>query len=113
MTIYEKLRRIRNKLGFAESTVALTLGCSASEFADFENGKVDIPDELIPKWKSALGISEVPITDIEVKTFEEALWSWRTIINSWLVELAGEGVETLKRRAELSCEPHLLHIYTL
>ncbi|MCL2407667.1 MAG: tetratricopeptide repeat protein, partial [Defluviitaleaceae bacterium] len=78
-----------------------------------EDGKTNIPDELIPKWKLALGIPEVPVTDLELLSFEEALWNWRTIINSGFIELAGEGLHTLKRRAELSCSPHLLHVYTL
>ncbi|MCL2406311.1 MAG: tetratricopeptide repeat protein [Defluviitaleaceae bacterium] len=113
MTISSKLNSIRKKLGISESTVALNLGYHINKFIELENGEATISNELLSKWKLALGIPEVPITDVEVQAFEESLWNWRTLINSWLVDLAREGLHKLKRCAELSCEPHLQHVYTL
>ena len=113
MNISDKLRIIRNRLGFTLDYLAYKIGYTPSHLSRIENGSRTISGEMLTSIKNALDIADVPLTGDEIRSFEQELYDWRDLINAWCLDEASKFRKGLERRAEFSLNKNLLALYHL
>jgi len=113
LTIAEKLRKIRERKGVIQSSLADALYCDVSRISEIERGKKEYTDEQITTLRTLLDIEDVPLTEAEMKKFRKRFYVWRDLIRERRIAEAKELHCELSVISKLPFEEELNLMYKM
>ena len=69
MTRREKLRRLRNELGYSQEAFSEVLGVQSNTYSGYESGRYNLPDYMIDKLHELYGIDAAVFADEGCDTY--------------------------------------------
>jgi transcriptional regulator with XRE-family HTH domain len=107
----QMLSTIRKKANLTQKDIAKKIGVVPSYINKIENNKKPFDDDLIEKYKIALGAPDLPLTKDEEAQFKQRLYAWKATVNSIEPEKAKIEQIKLQKCIDLTLSNDLKNLY--
>ncbi|MCL2362965.1 MAG: helix-turn-helix transcriptional regulator, partial [Defluviitaleaceae bacterium] len=113
LPLCKKIAQLRKSKGVSQASLAEAVDRSIMHISRIERGEAECEGEMLEIIKKVLGIENAPLTELELKLYEDRLWVLYDYLNANRVHEARKMINEMADILELPFEKNLSFIYLM